>query len=62
MKRGESLLLEHKWYGNCWCLSRGRSVESEVAEMVIKNKNVADVGDALAIGGARSQTRRWVGE
>jgi hypothetical protein len=61
MKRGEALLMEYRWYGRCWSLSRGRRVPDEVAQVVIKSTNVANVGDALNIAGARPQTRRWIG-
>jgi hypothetical protein len=60
MKGGEALLMEYRWYGRSWHLSRGRSVPDEVAQIVIKSMNVADVGDALQIDGARPQTWRWV--
>lgn len=52
MRRGEALLLEYRWYGAAWCLSRGRHVDDEVARIIIQNKSVADVGDALQIDGA----------
>jgi hypothetical protein len=62
MKRGEALLMEYRWYGRAWTLSGGRSVRDEVAQVVIKSTNVADVGDALQIDGARPQTWRWIGD
>jgi hypothetical protein len=62
MKRGEALLLEFRWYGRAWCLSRGRCVSDEVVQIVIQNADVADVGDALQIDGARPQTWRWIGD
>lgn len=61
MQRGEALLMEYRWYGRSWRLSRGRAVPDEVTQVVIKSTNVGDVGDALAIDGARPQTWRWIG-
>jgi hypothetical protein len=61
MKRGEALLMEYRWYGRAWHLSHGRYIPDEVAQIVIQNKNVADVGDALDLAGARPQTWRWIG-
>jgi hypothetical protein len=60
MRRGEALLMEFRWYGRAWSLSGGRSVPDDVATIVIKNKNIADVGDAL-FKDAKPQTWRWVG-
>ena len=60
MRRGEALLMEFRWYGRAWQLSGGRPVKDDVAQIVIKNRSVADVGDALAIDGARPQTWRWI--
>ena len=62
MRRGEALLMEFRWYGRCWQLSGGQRVRDEVAQVVIKSTNVADVGDALAIDGAKPQTWRWIGD
>lgn len=61
MKRGEALHLEFAWQGRFWRLSRGRRIADEVAQIVIENANVADVGDALTIDGAWPQTWRWIG-
>jgi len=59
MKRGEALLLEYRWYGPVWCLSGGRHITDEIAQVVIQNTNVTSVGDAL-FQGVRSQTHRWI--
>jgi hypothetical protein len=59
MRCGEALHLEHRWYGPVWYLSRGGPIDTEVAEIAIRNSNVTGVGDALAIDGARPQTWRW---
>jgi hypothetical protein len=61
MRRGEALLMEFRWYGRSWVLSGGRNVPDEVASIVIQNKNVADVGDAL-FKDAKPQTYRWIGD
>jgi hypothetical protein len=59
MRAGESLLLTFEWYGPSWCLSGGRRVPREVADVVTKNSNVAPLGDT-PIPGERSQTWAWV--
>jgi hypothetical protein len=59
MRRGEALHMEFAWYGRVWCLSGGRRIDNEVAQVVIKNARVADVGDAL-FSNAPAQTWRWV--
>jgi len=41
-------------------MSRRRRIADEVAQVVIENANVADVGDALTIDGAWQQTWRWI--
>jgi hypothetical protein len=58
MKKGEALHRHHSWYGPAWFLTRGQSVPTEVAQAVISNKNIADVGDGLFANGP-SQTWRW---
>jgi hypothetical protein len=60
MKRGQSLHLHLGRNGPIWHLSGGRTITPEVAKAVTANAHVIDVGDALAINGARSQTWRWV--
>jgi hypothetical protein len=59
MQRGEALLLEYRWYGRVWCLSGGRHITDEIAQAVIQNANVTDVGDAL-FSDVPAQTWRWV--
>jgi hypothetical protein len=61
MQRGECLLLELRWFGRCWSLSGGRSVDDEVAKIVVKHSRVVGVGDAL-FRNTPSQTWRWAGE
>jgi hypothetical protein len=61
MQRGEALLLEYRWCGSVWCLSGGRDVPDEVAQVVIKSESVVGVGDAL-FNDTPAQTRRWVEE
>jgi hypothetical protein len=58
MRKGEYLVLEHRWFGRCWCLSGGRPVDDVVAKAVIENHHVTGVGDAL-FKGVASQTWRW---
>jgi hypothetical protein len=59
MQRGEALLLEYRSRGPVWCLSGGRDVPDEVAQVVIKSANVVGVGDAL-FNDIPAQTWRWV--
>src|SRR6516225_2877937 len=59
MRRGEALILEYRWHGRVWCLSGGRHITDEIAQVVIQNTNVTSVGDAL-FQGVRSQTHRWI--
>jgi len=59
MQRGEALLLEYRWYGRVWCLSGGRHITDELAQVVIQNTNVTDVGDTL-FSDVPAQTWRWV--
>jgi hypothetical protein len=61
MQRGECLILEHRWYGRSWCLSGGRALNDEIAKVVVKNRNVIGVGDAL-FKNTPSQTWRWAEE
>lgn len=61
MQRGECLILEHRWFGRSWCLSGGRRVDDEIAKIVVKNRNVVGVGDAL-FKNTPSQTWRWAEE
>jgi hypothetical protein len=61
MRRGEALHMYFGRYGPVWHLSSGRTITPEVAKAVTANAHVIDVGDALAIDGARSQTWRWAG-
>jgi hypothetical protein len=58
MRRGECLLLEHRWFGRAWCLSGGRSVDDAVAKIVVEHPRVVGVGDSL-FKGTPSQTWRW---
>jgi hypothetical protein len=58
MRRGECLILEHRWYGRCWCLSGGTHIDDDVAKIVVKNQHVAGVGDSL-FKDTPSQTWRW---
>jgi hypothetical protein len=60
MRRGEALLMEYRWHGRVWSLTGGRCIPDDVALIVIRNRSVADIGDALAIDGARPQTWRWI--
>jgi hypothetical protein len=59
MQRGEALLLEYRWRGPVWCLSGGRDVPDEMAQVVIKSASVVGVGDAL-FNDIPAQTWRWV--
>jgi hypothetical protein len=59
MQHGETLLLEYRWRGPVWCLSGGRNVPDEVAQVVIKSASVVGVGDAL-FNDIPAQTWRWV--
>jgi hypothetical protein len=58
-KKGRTLHLQYRWYGEDWCLSDGTVVDPDVARIVTRNKNVADVGDAL-FAGLPVQTWRFV--
>jgi hypothetical protein len=58
MRRGECLILEHRWFGRSWCLSDGRAVDDEIAKVVVKNPHVVGVGDSL-FKNTPSQTWRW---
>jgi hypothetical protein len=62
MHAGEALHLRHDRHGAVWWLSRsGTRVADEVAQLVIKNPTVADVGDALPLGvDVPAQTFRYV--
>lgn len=60
MKRGEALLMEYRWHGRVWFLSGGRCIPDDIALIVIRNRSVVDVGDALAIDGALPQTWRRI--
>jgi hypothetical protein len=51
--------MEFQWYGRVWCLTCGRRIDNEVAQIVIKNASVADVGDAL-FSNVPAQTWRWI--
>jgi hypothetical protein len=59
MRKGESLLLEHRWYGRCWVLSGGLRIDDALAKTVVKNRHVKGVGDSLFVG-TPSQTWRWI--
>jgi hypothetical protein len=59
MQRGEALLLEYRWYGRVWCLSGGRHIPDEVAQVVIQSARVTSVGDAL-FSDVPAQTWRWI--
>jgi hypothetical protein len=59
MRRGEALILEYRWHGRVWCLSGGRHITDEIAQVVIQSTNVSGVGDAL-FNDAPAQTWRWV--
>jgi hypothetical protein len=59
LQRGEALILEYRWYGRVWCLSGGRHITDEIAQLVIKNANVTSVGDAL-FSDVPAQTWRWI--
>ena len=61
MKRGQALHLHFGRHGPVWHLSGGHTITPEVAKAVTSNAHVVDVGDALAIDGARSQTWRFAG-
>ena len=60
MRKGRVLHLQYRWYGADWRLSDGSRVDSAVARIVTKSKNVASVGDAL-FAGAPAQSWRYVG-
>jgi hypothetical protein len=60
LRRGESLLLEHKWYGRCWVLSSGLRIDDAIAKTVVKNRRVKGVGDSLFPDATPSQTWQWI--
>jgi hypothetical protein len=59
MKKGQALHRHHAWYGAAWFLTDGRTVPAEIAEIVIKNKQIASVGDSL-FADTPAQTYRWI--
>ena len=61
MRNGATLHLEFFQQGPRWRTSAGRYVTNEVAKLVIINKRVAAVGDAL-FADALSQTWRYIAE
>ena len=58
-KKGRTLHLQLRWYGEDWRLSDGSGVDPEVARIVTRSKNVASVGDSL-FAGTPAQTWRYV--
>jgi hypothetical protein len=60
MRRGSALHLQYVFSGPVWMLTDGRRVHTATAETAIKHPKIVDVGDALQLSGARSQTYRFV--
>jgi hypothetical protein len=61
MRDGQTLHRHHTWHGPIWWLSKdGNYIADEVAQLVIKNPAVVDVGDALPLGAdIPAQTYRY---
>jgi hypothetical protein len=50
--------MQHRWFGAHWFLSNGENVDTEIAELVIKDPRVAAVGDGV-FEGEPGQTWRY---
>ena len=59
MRAGNALHLQYANGTAIWSLTDGTRIDATVAAMVVGRPGVVDVGDALQIGGAKSQTYRY---
>jgi hypothetical protein len=59
MRGGAALQLEYRYGAQRWRLTNGCEVHPEVARLVIRNPNIASVGDVLFVG-MLAQTFRYV--